>query len=199
MTAQASDSSSNNLFPKRIQTERLLLRAETLDDAEAIYSRYASDPQVTRYLSFPTQSSVDETKQFLTERLPELQADGGEVWIIEPLGDGLLLGAIGARVLNEYRVDLGYALARDAWGRGFATEAATAVVETVLKVPSIWRVQATCDVEHTASARVLQKAGLTLEGTLRRYWVLPNRSNEPRDMLCFAKVRESLSSVNERD
>jgi RimJ/RimL family protein N-acetyltransferase len=55
--------------------------------------------------------------------------------------------------------------------------------------PTIWRIQAFCDVENRASARVLEKAGLTFEGTLRRYMVLPNLSDAPRDMLCYAKVR----------
>jgi RimJ/RimL family protein N-acetyltransferase len=55
---------------------------------------------------------------------------------------------------------------------------------------SIWRVQAFCDLANRASARVLEKAGLTLEGTLRRYMVMPNLSAAPRDMLCYSKVRE---------
>ena len=55
--------------------------------------------------------------------------------------------------------------------------------------PSIWRVQAFCDVENRASVRVLEKSGLTLEGTLRRYMVLPNLGDIPRDLCCYAKVR----------
>jgi RimJ/RimL family protein N-acetyltransferase len=85
----------------------------------------------------------------------------------------------------------GYCLARDAWGRGFATEAATAIVSKSLDQPEIWRVQAFCDVENRASARVLEKCGLVREGTLRRYMVMPNMSDIPRDMYCFAKVREA--------
>ena len=57
--------------------------------------------------------------------------------------------------------------------------------------PAVWRVQAFCDVENRASARVLEKAGLTFEATLKRYMMMPNRSDVPRDMLLFAKVRES--------
>jgi RimJ/RimL family protein N-acetyltransferase len=54
----------------------------------------------------------------------------------------------------------------------------------------LWRVQAYCDVEHRASARVLEKAGLTLEATMRRYLVLPNLGTEPRDVFLYAKVRD---------
>jgi [ribosomal protein S5]-alanine N-acetyltransferase len=61
----------------------------------------------------------------------------------------------------------------------------------VLDRPDIWRLQAFCDLENRASARVLEKAGLTLEGILRRYMVFPNLGDVPRDVYCYAKVREA--------
>jgi [ribosomal protein S5]-alanine N-acetyltransferase len=190
MTTMTARTNSTGLFPAVLQTERLYLRAITPDDSEEVFSRYASDPEVTRYLSWPTHRTIEDTRTFLMERTPETRAPGGEIWIIEPLRGGPLLGAIGARVYYDCRVDFGYSLARDAWGHGYATEAAAAVVAAALAIDQIWRVQAMCDVEHQRSAQVLLKIGLTYEGTLRRYCILPNRSDEPRDMLCFAKVRE---------
>lgn len=86
-------------------------------------------------------------------------------------------------------MQFGYCLARDAWGRGYATEAAKAFVETVFANPAIYRIQAFCDIENTASARVLEKIGLSHEGTLRRYMVLPNMGEAPRDMHCYAKIK----------
>ena len=94
-------------------------------------------------------------------------------------------------------MQFGYCLARDAWGQGYATEAAGAFIAAALDIPTLWRIQAYCDVENCASARVLEKIGLEREGTLRRYMVLPNLSNEPRDVHCYAKVRtapEELAS-----
>ena len=88
-------------------------------------------------------------------------------------------------------MQFGYCLARDAWGRGFATEAATAFVAQAAVRPDLWRIQAYCDTENNASARVLEKAGLKLEGTLRRYLVLPNLGPDPRDVFMYAKVREA--------
>jgi RimJ/RimL family protein N-acetyltransferase len=101
---------------------------------------------------------------------------------------GELLGSVGGAV-QETRVQFGYCLAQVAWGQGFATEAARAFAETVMNDPSIWRIQAFCDTENRTSARVLEKTGLTYEGTLRRYMVLPNLGDTPRDVLCYAKVR----------
>ena len=81
-------------------------------------------------------------------------------------------------------------MARRFWRNGYATEAASAVVEWIFSVRSVWWLAATCDVENLASARVLEKAGLTREATLRRAIVRPNLSPEPRDAFLYSKVRE---------
>ena len=54
---------------------------------------------------------------------------------------------------------------------------------------AIWRIGAGCDVENLGSARVMERAGLTREGVLRRWIIHPNISSEPRDWLSYAKVR----------
>jgi RimJ/RimL family protein N-acetyltransferase len=82
-------------------------------------------------------------------------------------------------------------LARDAWGHGYATEAARTIVEMAFQDPFVWRVQATCALDNVASARVLEKVGLTFEGILRRHHVLPNLGNAPRDVRMYAIIRES--------
>jgi RimJ/RimL family protein N-acetyltransferase len=69
------------------------------------------------------------------------------------------------------------------------TEAVRAVADWWLEQPAIYRVWAVCDVENRASARVLERAGFELEGTLRRWMIHPNVSDEPRDALCWARVR----------
>jgi RimJ/RimL family protein N-acetyltransferase len=109
-------------------------------------------------------------------------------WVLEDLGSGAPLGSIAARP-SGHRVALGYLLARDAWGHGFMTEAVRALADWWLEQPAIFRVWAVCDVENRASARVLERAGFELEGTLRRWMRHPNVSDEPRDALCYARVR----------
>ena len=69
------------------------------------------------------------------------------------------------------------------------TEVLTHVVEWALRQPGIWRIGDVCDVENTASARVMEKAGLQREGVLRRWSVHPNLGEAPRDCIGYAKVR----------
>lgn len=93
----------------------------------------------------------------------------------------------------------GYCLASDVWRRGYATEAARAFVEVAFNTLPLVRVQAMCDVENAASAHVLEKAGLTCEGTLRRYLVFPNLGEGPRDVFIYARVRgDSCQNVESR-
>jgi RimJ/RimL family protein N-acetyltransferase len=170
-----------------ILTERLYLRRPAPEDAEQIFARYGTDAVVCRYMSWTPHCSIADTVAFLN-RIVSDNAEGRSFgFLIFSRHSGVLLGSVGG-ALQAHRVQFGYCLARDTWGQGFATEAASAFVAAALRLPDIKRVQAFCDVENQASARVLQKIGLEREGTLRRYLVLPNLGSEPRDVYLYAKV-----------
>jgi RimJ/RimL family protein N-acetyltransferase len=175
-------------FPETLETERLRLRPPLEADAEQIFARYGHDPKVARYLSWLPHRSVADTEEYLRKRLEDDALGVSADYLIFLRATGELLGSVGGRIQGAL-IQFGYCLARSEWRKGYATEAARAFVAAAIEQPGIWRVQAFCDVENTASAHVLEKAGLTLEGTLRRYMVLPNLGNEPRDVWCYAKVR----------
>jgi RimJ/RimL family protein N-acetyltransferase len=63
------------------------------------------------------------------------------------------------------------------------------VLDYAFENPAMYRVWAVCDAENIASARVMEKAGMSFEGVFRRYQVHPNLSQEPRDARCYALVR----------
>ena len=90
---------------------------------------------------------------------------------------------------HGFKADIGYVLAKPYWGRGLMTEAVRAVVDLAFTDPQIHRVWAVCDIDNTASARVLEKSGMTREGVLRRWTIHPNVSDLPRDVLCYSRVR----------
>ena len=177
------------MFPNEIGTPRLFLRPPTEADAQQIFTRYAHDPQVSRYMSWGPHRSVDNTREYLRRIVRENSEGICAGYLMFAREANELLGSIGGR-FNPLIIQWGYCLARDSWGQGFATEAARAFVAIALDQPDIWRLQAFCDLENRASARVLEKAGLTLEGILRRYMVFPNLGDVPRDVYCYAKVRE---------
>lgn len=159
-----------------------------MEDAEAIFRQYAQDPEVTRYLTWHPNRSIDETREFLQLCIAAWEARRSFQWAIVEKQSERLIGMVGFRV-DGHKWELGYVLARRFWGRGYMTEAVKALVAWALKQPDIYRVWAVCDIENPASARVLEKAGMTREGTLRRWSVHPNIDDEPRDSYCYALTK----------
>jgi ribosomal-protein-alanine N-acetyltransferase len=171
-----------------LQTERLLLRKPRMDDAPVIFETYAQDPEVTRYLVWKPHKNIRETEQFLLA-CGQLWREGKDfAYAITLKANDRLLGMFGLHPMN-LKIEVGYALARLYWGKGFMTEALCAVIDWAFAQPDIFRIQAICDIENIASARVMEKAGMTREGLLRRYVLHPNISDEPRDCFMYAVVR----------
>lgn len=176
-------------LPKRIETERLLLRPPTVADAEVVFARYAQDTLVTRYLLWAPHKSIQETRAFLSQSEAAWRDGVAFHWLICHRDNDQLLGAIGLRNLEQQRAEVGYLLARDAWGNGYMSEALRAVIDSSFQSNHITRIWATCDVENVDSLKVLQNAGMRQEGRLRRHAVHPNLEKQPRDSLIYAIVK----------
>lgn len=174
--------------PGVLETPRLVLRRAQREDAPAIFE-YASDPEVTPLMDWRTHAEVSESADFI-EASEKAWARGTEfTWLITIKPDGPPVGAISCRP-DGCRAEIGYVLNRRYWGKGYATEAARRVMEWLFTDGAVWRACATCDVDNLASARVLEKIGMTLEGNLRRFAIRPNLGSQPRDSLIYARVRE---------
>jgi ribosomal-protein-alanine N-acetyltransferase len=173
--------------PERLTTSRLALRVPRADDAEAIHE-YAQDPEVVRFLQWRAHTLRSETLGFL--RMIEENWRGGArfEWAITERGADTCIGMIGLR-LKGFKAELGYVLRRDRWNQGLITEAAGAVCRWAQEQAEIYRVQALCDIDNAASARVMQKLGMHFEGIQRRAVLHPNVSPEPRDALSYAWSR----------
>lgn len=174
--------------PRLIETRRLVLRVPGLHDAGQVFEAYAQDRDVTRYLTWRPAQVVAETEAAMRQLVAEWDRGESFSLVITRKDDGRLIGMVAMRP-EGFRVNLGYVLARPYWGQGYMTEAVSAVVEWALAQAGVFRVWAVCDVEHAASARVLEKVGMQKEGTLRRWGRHPNVSDEPRDCLCYAIVK----------
>lgn len=173
--------------PEIIDLERIRLRRQRESDAQAMFE-CSSDPEVARYMDWPLNTAIEPVIERIRQR-SERWASGAEFcWVITLPDEDRAIGVISCRV-DEHSVDFGYFVNRLYWGNGYATDAARAIVDWAMSIPTIWRVWATCDCENVASARVLEKAGLSCEGRLRRYAVRPNLSSEPRDAFIYSKAR----------
>jgi [ribosomal protein S5]-alanine N-acetyltransferase len=176
--------------PPSFATSRLVARMPRVDDSPALFAAYASDPEVTRYLSWRAYDRVEPLTAFLRESIAHWEkADGHLAWIVCLKGTDTPIGSVGVTLEGGGRALFGYVIAKKFWGHGFASEMLTYLVDWSLARPDIFRAWAFCDVENPASVRVMEKAGLVREGILRRWHVCPTLGPEPRDCVVCAKVK----------
>ena len=176
--------------PPTFATARLSGRMPRVEDAPSIFASYASDPDVTRYLTWRAYERVEPLKNFLRESVARWEkGDGHFNWVLCLKGTDTPIGSIGLNFEDGGKVLFGYALAKKFWGHGFAAEALRHLIDWSFTLPTTHRAWAVSDVENPASVRVMEKAGMVREGLLRRWHVCPTIGPEPRDCVVCAKVR----------
>jgi [ribosomal protein S5]-alanine N-acetyltransferase len=168
-----------------VQTARLLLARPRATDVEAIFRRYAADPDVTRYVGWPRHKTVDDTRGFLAFSDAQWDQWPAGPYLAWSRSDGALLGSTGLMFETPDRAMTGYVFAADAWGRGYATEALAAMVD-VSRGVGVRRLFALVHVDHRPSARVLEKCGFARETVWPRHSEFPNLApGELQDVACY--------------
>ena len=152
-----------------LETPRLILRRLAPQDAQAVYRNYASDDEVTRYLTWPTHRSVEATAAYVAFVIASYEKPSSYQWGIELKELGQIVGTISVVDLVEETeaVELGWVLGRDWWGQEIMPEAARAVIRFLFDEVGVNRISAVHDVENPKSGRVMRKIGMRREGTLR--------------------------------
>lgn len=170
-----------------LETTRLLLRRPVASDAETIFERYASDPDVTRYLAWPRHTSINDTRAFLAFSDAEWARWPAGPLLLFARADGRLLGGSGLAFESADRAVTGYVLARDAWRQGYATEVLAAMVDLARSVGAR-TLSATCHVDHRASWRVMEKCGFVRAARLAGHTVFPNLSSQAQDVFVYSQI-----------
>ncbi|MFC7246987.1 GNAT family N-acetyltransferase [Catellatospora aurea] len=151
-----------------LHTARLRLRPFDDTDADDLFALH-SDAEVLRYWDSPPWTEPARAERFLAVCRQLAEEGTGARLVVEHASDGAFLGWC---TLNRWNPDfrsasLGYCFGKAAWGHGYATEAARALLEWAYATLDLNRVQAEADTRNAASARVLEKLGFVREGTLR--------------------------------
>jgi [ribosomal protein S5]-alanine N-acetyltransferase len=169
--------------PETFELPQLRLRRPRPSDAEAVFE-YGSDPEVARFADWPVRTSIDGLAESLLARAARWDAGEDFYWIITRADDDRAIGGITCQITGD-SAEVGFLLARQHWGKGWATEATRAVTGWARSCPALTRLHATCDAGNLASVRVLEKAGFTLECRVPHAIIRPNLSPEPREALQF--------------
>ena len=156
-----------------ITTERLVLRPFLHDDADAV-ERLAGNREVAdTTLRIPHPYPPGTATLWIETLAPAWEERTALTLAVAPRDErGTLLGAVGLSITREHaRAELGYWIARHAWGRGYATEAARALIAYGFDELALYRIEARYFARNPASGRVLEKLGMQREGVFRSRYV----------------------------
>lgn len=166
-----------------LSTVRLVLRPWQSSDVEAPYGWAQAEP-FSRFLPLPRPYEWRHAEEFVASRV-------GADWSVAPAFavtmDGAVIGDVNARIEPAHRrAEIGYGFRQTAWGSGYATEAARAVVSWLFEALAMEKVMARADAANRGSWRVMERLGMEREAFHRSHRVL---RGERRDEVVYGVLR----------
>jgi [ribosomal protein S5]-alanine N-acetyltransferase len=178
-------------LPQRLETDRLILARLRYEDAEEVFYTYASKPEATRFMAWPTHKTLNDTRSFLDYAVRGWILGTDYTYSVRLKDSNRLIGSIGT-MHDEGKIQFGYILSPTQWNKGYATEMCRKLMATLKTMDGVYRVSTFVDVDNVASAKVLVKSGLEEEARLEKWFRFVNQGNEPKDCILF---RLSLSHI----
>lgn len=155
---------------QNIKTPRMTLRRFHMGDTQAVYSNWASDSEVTKFLRWPTHTDISITRQVLDGWISDYSQNDFYHWAIVPDDLGEPVGSISAVGKDDRiaMVHIGYVLGKKWWHQGYMSEALAQVIEFFFTEVGISRVESQHDPNNPNSGGVMKKCGMVYEGTKRQ-------------------------------
>lgn len=178
--------------PVTLTTERLMLRWLDERDAAAQYAVH-SDDIAMRYWSGPAWTDMSQAHAWITQTLEGYRSGSGLRLGIALRETGEMIGNFNLYAFSESnrRCDVGYALNREYWGKGYLGEAMSAALDYAFNVLDLNRIEADIDPRNEASARLLERKGFQKEGYLRERWIV---NGEICDTVFYGLLRRDWES-----
>ncbi len=175
---------------KQLETDRLILRQFASTDAVAMYRNWACEPEVTKFLTWQTYESAEVAKTVLSDWVESYAKEDFYQWaiVLKENGDEPI-GSISIVHIDERisAMEIGYCIGKSWWHRGIMTEALKAVIDLLFDEVGVNRIAGRCDANNPNSGKVMEKCGMTYEGTLRSAgW----DNQGVCDMSCYSILKE---------
>ena len=153
-----------------IETSRLILRRAALSDADAMFRNWASDGEVTKFLTWPTHTQIETTCEILSSWVENYEQPDYYMWMIAPKELGEPIGSISVVHHRDdiAEAEIGYCIGKNWWHKGIMTEALAAVMAYLFDEVGMNRIEAKHDVNNPNSGNVMKKCGMVYEGTARQ-------------------------------
>ena len=160
----------NHCGTQYIKTERLVLRRFSVSDAQAMFRNWASDPEVTRYLTWPAHDRPEVSKAVLEDWTRSYGRKNYYQWaiVLKDYGNDPI-GSISAVDMNDdiSKVQIGYCIGKDWWHQGITSEALRTVMDFFFDRVGANRIECRHDPKNPRSGMVMKKCGMKYEGTMR--------------------------------
>jgi [ribosomal protein S5]-alanine N-acetyltransferase len=177
----------------KLETPRMTLRAVCRDDIDAVFALHA-DEHSMRYWSFPRWINRSEAEAWFRDLQACARVRDLWVWVAVDTDSSEVLGlyALFAVVGQHRRCEISYLMAPAVWGRGYAREAAHAVIAFAFDAKGIERIEADIDQRNVASCRLAERLGFRREGVMRRRWTV---SGVSLDTAFYGLLKEDFGLV----
>lgn len=165
-----------NIGTITLETERLILRKGTLEDANEIYENYGKDPNVSKYVVWNRHKSIDDAIKLMKKWEECYNNDNSYMWLVENKKDKKIIGSITAvKVDFENRtIAIGYCFGSKWWNQGYATECLKRIIKFFFEDVGVETIYANHLSANIPSGKVMIKAGMKYEGTLRNRMIDKN-------------------------
>ena len=159
----------NHKGTQTIETKRLILRKARLEDAKLMFQNWASDTEVTKFLTWPAHSNIEITERVLVSWIENYQKDDYYQWMIVLKETGEPIGSIMASTMGRAQsAHIGYCIGKAWWHQGIMSETLKAVMDFLFDEVGYHRIEAMHDPNNPHSGEVMKKCGMKYEGTLRQ-------------------------------
>lgn len=182
-----------NIFPV-IETDRLILRQVTKDDAESILE-YLSDKDVMKHYGLEPFKSIDDALDEISWYQSIFEKKTGIRWGITLKGQDRVIGSCGFLNIfpQHYRSEVGFELSKEYWGKGIASEAFEAVIRYGFEKLNLQRIQALIEPPNISSQNLVERKGFIKEGLLRNYEFTCGKFD---DLLMYALLKQNFEKCN---
>lgn len=174
-----------------LETERLILRRLTKADAKQAFNNWTNDSKTTRYVTWKPHGIVENTEKLFEMWEKEYYDLQTYRWVVEVKDINQIIGTIDVvhKSIKQGTAEIGYAYGSKYWGNGYGTEALTKVIDYLLNEVGFDLIEAKHLVNNPASGRVMEKAGMKYEATLRSRMIDPV-TNERTDLKVYSIMKE---------
>lgn len=180
----------NSIETKYLETKRLSLRLISLNDANNVYREILGNKERLHFLDWYYAADINEAKTYVENIINSYSKEYYFFWVIEEKVTQKFVGCIFVcnSDISKRLAEIEYVASDKMQGHGYITESLNKIIDFLIKEVGYYRIEGVCNIENKASARVLENAGMFLEGTLRGRALNLNEDGNPGDLKMYSFI-----------